>query len=101
MKATQLIPNHYYSYPNFIFKFNKIDNEVLDAYYYFNNLSGTFIFKGDGTRLTFSDNTGGIDRNYKEISFLEIVELLPQNHPDRIAFRKQRINKLLFSYGEE
>lgn len=92
MKASELIPNHFYSYTNFIFKFDKIDNKFLNAHYYFNNLSGTFIFKGDGTCLTFSDS----DKNYKEISFLEIVELLPQNHPDKINYiRKQRINKLL------
>lgn len=101
MVKSDFIDKHYYKfitgygayYTFYYFKYKedyKIDNR-LDFYYEIRFRNSEFKFY-DSLKTSFHIDKYNI---YEEVDFSEIVKYLPIGHPDRILFRKNRIDILL------
>lgn len=95
MKASELIKGQYYKFmyddTKYIFKFNVLLNDekiFVDKQWYIQN---EFYFN---TEYFYNRSY----YNFEEITLSEVVEYLPLSHPERIIFRKERVNKLLNKY---
>lgn len=88
MRDRDLIKGHYYT----------IVNTDEKCYFKFDYLGYLYYYlRGDGKYYDAS-KPFLLRNNYdfEEVCLSEFVEYLPSNHPDKICFRKQRINKLLY-----
>ena len=86
-----LIPDKFYRIQDIIFKFFKYyeDTQIYHIKYFIikNSFRNTNAYYGYET-INNCD--------LEEVDITEVVKYLPVGHPDRILFRKQRINKLLY-----
>lgn len=83
----------YYDF-NYYIKCCKITNEYIHAMYFVKTkLDGTFLEYNHVKCLSECFYKKSV---IKEVSFLDIVNYLPNDNPDKVIYlRKQRINKLL------
>lgn len=90
MKASELIKGKYYKFNYYGIEYQfklylKIRNKLF--------LDGSWYIR-DGIYRNI-EYLYDKESNFKEINFENIINLLPLDHPERIAFRKQRIKKIL------
>ena len=75
-------------------KFYKFVYNNQYYYFQFEEIKGDEIVLGGGGN--FYNLKNFLDYyDYEEVEISEFIGFLPQNHPERINFRKQRIERLL------
>ena len=90
MKFDELIVGDFYRYGSIYFRFSGIkDNYVCTTGYFIFN----YVLHVDKKFKLYSITDRDI---YNSVEINKILDMLPENHPDKIVLlRKQRLNKLL------